>query len=77
VFRCCFPIGLRWIAALSQQRNLPGMWAVNSAAGTLGSFVAVLISMETRIGTYVLAGAAFYLLAAVVVHRRAAAIHST
>jgi hypothetical protein len=53
------------------------MWAVNSAAGTLGSFVAVLISMETRIGTYVLAGAAFYLLAAVVVHRRAAAIHST
>lgn len=62
----CFPIGLRWMTALSQQRNLPWMWALNGAAGTLGSFVAMLISMETSIGTCVLTGAGLYLLAAVV-----------
>jgi hypothetical protein len=42
------------------------MWALNGAAGTLGSFVAMLISMETSIGTCVLTAAAFYLLAALV-----------
>lgn len=61
----CFPIGLRWMTALSQQHNLPWMWALNGAAGTLGSFVAMLISMETSIGTCVLTGAGLYLLAAV------------
>jgi hypothetical protein len=39
------------------------MWALNGAAGTLGSFVAILISMDTSIGTCVLTGAACYLLA--------------
>jgi hypothetical protein len=62
----CFPIGLRWMAAIHQEHNLPWMWALNGAAGTLGSFVAMLISMETSIGTCVLTAAAFYLLAALV-----------
>lgn len=59
----CFPIGMRWMTALSQQRNLPWMWAVNGAAGTLGSFAAILVSMETSIQTCVYAGAVCYLLA--------------
>jgi hypothetical protein len=69
VFSCgflqgfCFPVGMRWMTALSQERNLPWMWALNGAAGTLGSFVAIIISMDTSIGTCVLTGAACYLLA--------------
>jgi hypothetical protein len=69
VFSCgflqgfCFPVGMRWMTALSQERNLPWMWALNGAAGTLGSFVAIIISMDTSIGTCALAGAACYLLA--------------
>jgi len=59
----CFPVGMRWMKALSQERNLPWMWALNGAAGTLGSFLAILISMDTSIETCVLAGAACYLLA--------------
>jgi hypothetical protein len=66
----CFPVGLRWLGALSQKHNLPWMWALNGAAGTLGSFVAMLISMETSIGTCVLVGAGLYLLAAVAIPRR-------
>jgi hypothetical protein len=62
----CFPIGMRWMAAIHQEHNLPWMWALNGAASTLGSFVAMLISMETSIGTCVLTAAAFYLLAALV-----------
>jgi hypothetical protein len=65
----CFPVGLRWMTGLSQQRNLPWMWALNGAAGTLGSFVAMLISMETSVGICVLTGAGFYLAAAVVLPR--------
>jgi len=59
----CFPVGMRWMNALSQERNLPWMWALNGAAGTLGGFVAILISMDTSIKTCVLVGAACYLLA--------------
>jgi spermidine synthase len=66
----CFPIGLRWMKALSEERNLPWMWAMNGSAGTLGSFVAMLVSMETSIPTCLLTGAAFYLLAAALVPRR-------
>jgi hypothetical protein len=72
VFSCgffmgfCFPVGMRWMTALSQERNLPWMWALNGAAGTLGSFIAILISMDTSIGTCVLAGAACYLLAGLI-----------
>lgn len=73
----CFPIGLRWMKALSQEHNLPWMWALNGAAGTLGSFVAMLVSMETSIGTCVLTGAAFYVLAAVVVPRWRSTIASS
>jgi hypothetical protein len=62
----CFPVGLRWLAQLKQEDNLPWMWALNGAAATLGSFVAIVISMETSIATCVLAGAACYLVAAVV-----------
>jgi hypothetical protein len=63
----CFPIGLRWVTARGHQHNLPWMWALNGAAGTLGSFVAMLLSMETSIGTCVLTGAALYLVAALVI----------
>lgn len=59
----CFPIGLRWMGALKQQENLPWMWALNGAASTLGSFVAILVSMSTSIRTCVLVGACFYLVA--------------
>jgi predicted membrane-bound spermidine synthase len=59
----CFPVGMRWMAVLRQERNLPWMWALNGAAGTLGSFVAIVLSMETSIRTCVLAGAACYFLA--------------
>ena len=62
----CFPIGLRWMAANRQEHNLPWMWALNGAAGTLGSFVAMLVSMETSIGACLLMGTAFYMLAALV-----------
>jgi len=60
----CFPVGLRWLAQLKQEENLPWMWALNGAASSLGSFVAIVISMETTIATCLLTGAACYLLAA-------------
>ena len=59
----CFPVGMRWLKTLSQEQNLPWMWALNGAAGTLGSFIAILISMDTSIAACVLTGAACYLLA--------------
>jgi len=59
----CFPVGMRWMTALRQEKNLPWMWALNGAAGTLGSFVAIVVSMETSINTCVLTGAACYFLA--------------
>lgn len=61
----CFPIGLRWLTALKQGDNLPWMWALNGAAATLGSFAAILISMERNITTCALAAAACYFVAAV------------
>ena len=61
----CFPVGLRWMTRLEQESNLPWMWALNGAAATLGSFVAIVVSMETTITACVLTGAACYLLAAV------------
>jgi hypothetical protein len=60
----CFPIGLRWLTALKQRDNLPWMWALNGAAATLGSFVAILISMERNITTCALAAAGCYFVAA-------------
>ena len=66
----CFPAGLRWMKALGQQRNLPWMWSLNGAASVLGSFVAVLISMEASIGACLLTAAAGYALAAVVLPYR-------
>jgi len=59
----CFPVGLRWLNALSQGQNLPWMWALNGAAGTLGSFIAILVSMDLSIGFCVLTGAGCYLFA--------------
>ena len=60
----CFPVGLRWVKILGEERNLPWMWALNGAAGTLGSFIAILLSMDISITTCALTGAACYLLAA-------------
>ena len=62
----CFPVGLRWMSALKQERNLPWMWALNGAAATLGSFVAIIISMESTITVCALVGAACYLIATIV-----------
>jgi len=59
----CFPVGLRWLKQLKQEDNLPWMWALNGAASTLGSFVAIVISMETTITFCALTGATCYLLA--------------
>jgi hypothetical protein len=59
----CFPVGMRWLTGLSQERNLPWMWALNGAAGTLGSFVAILISMDSSIGACILTGAGCYVVA--------------
>lgn len=73
VFSCgflqgfCFPVGMRWMTSLSQERNLPWMWALNGAAGSLASFVAIIISMDTSIGACVLTGAGCYLLAGLLV----------
>ena len=72
IFGFCFPVGMRWLTTLSQERNLPWMWALNGAAGTLGSFIAILISMELSIGFCVLAGAGCYLLAGLAMPARAA-----
>jgi hypothetical protein len=68
----CFPIGMRWVKTLSGERNLPWMWALNGAAGTLGSFVAILISMDLSIAFCVLTGAACYLLAGLAMPAKAA-----
>ena len=62
----CFPVGLRWLTQLKQEDNLPWMWALNGAASSLGTFVAIVISMEITITTCLLTGAACYLVAAVV-----------
>jgi hypothetical protein len=59
----CFPTGLRWMVLLGQKQNLPWMWALNGAAATLGSFLAIVISMETSITACMLTGAACYVLA--------------
>lgn len=59
----CFPVGMRWMSTLRQEKNLPWMWALNGAAGTLGSFAAMVVSMDTSIHACVLAGAVCYLLA--------------
>ena len=62
----CFPVGLRWLVRLEQEDNLPWMWALNGAASTLGSFVAIVISMEATITICLLTGAACYLVASAV-----------
>jgi len=61
----CFPVGLRWMSFIKQEHNLPWMWALNGAAATLGSFVAIMISMEMSITICALAAAACYLVAAI------------
>jgi hypothetical protein len=60
----CVPVGLRWLKICGEEKNLPWMWALNGAAGTLGSFIAIVLSMDTSIATCTLAGVACYLLAA-------------
>jgi len=65
----CFPLGLRWMNVLKQEKVLPWMWALNGAASTLGSFVAILISMSTSITASVVTGAALYLLAGLLLPR--------
>ena len=69
----CFPVGIRWMKVLRQEENLPWMWALNGAAATLGSFVAIVISMETTITICAVTGASCYLLAALALPRPATA----
>jgi len=66
----CFPIGLRWMNILKQERNQPWMWAVNGAASTLGSFVAIVVSMTVSITACVVTGAFLYVLGAIVIPGR-------
>jgi hypothetical protein len=74
----CFPVGLRWMTALKQQENLPWMWALNGAAATLGSFIAIIISMETSINMCARVAAACYLVSAIALPSpRAAAVART
>jgi hypothetical protein len=63
----CFPLGLRWTRALNQTENLPWMWALNGAASTLGSFISILVSMNTSVRACVLTGACLYVVAGLVV----------
>jgi hypothetical protein len=65
----CFPVGLRRMTALGQEANLPWMWALNGAASVLGSFLAVILSMETSLTTTAFVGAGFYLIAALFLPR--------
>ncbi len=67
----CFPVGMRWLKILSQERNLPWMWALNGAAGTLASFIAILISMDVSIACCLYAGAGCYTLAGFAIPRKA------
>jgi hypothetical protein len=60
----CFPIGMRRLTFLKQDAHLPWMWALNGAAGALGSFLAIVVSMETSIAVCAISGAACYLIAA-------------
>jgi hypothetical protein len=62
----CFPVGLRRMSALGAQAHLPWIWSLNGASSVLGSFIAILICMETSIGLCLLIGAAFYCLAGLV-----------
>lgn len=68
----CFPVGMRTIAAQSDKRNLPWMWALNGAAGTLGTFAAMMLSMDTSIRTCTLTGAACYFLGSIALTIRSA-----
>lgn len=61
----CFPVGMRRLTVLGQEKHLPWMWALNGAAGALGSFVAIMVSMETSIAVCAFCGAACYLLGAI------------
>lgn len=61
----CFPVGLRWIRAVRGADTLPWLWALNGAASVLGSFVALMLSMQTSITTSVMAGAVCYVVAAI------------
>jgi hypothetical protein len=70
----CFPTALRWMVLLKQERNLPWMWALNGAAATLGSFLALVISMETSITACMVTGAACYVLAAASLPSRRVAV---
>lgn len=65
----CFPVGLRWMKVLQQESSLSWMWALNGAAATLGSFVAVVISMNSTISDCVRVGAACYILAGLALPR--------
>ena len=60
----CFPVGLRRMSTLGRQADLPWMWALNGAASVLGSFLAVILSMETSLAVTGAVAACCYALAA-------------
>ena len=65
----CFPVGLRCLTTLGQEKNLPWMWALNGAASVLGTFIAMVISMEASITACVITAAGCYLLAGIALPR--------
>jgi hypothetical protein len=62
VLGACLPVALRSMQAGGKEAAPPWMWAANGAASVLGTFAAVLLSMETSIVTSVCVGAAAYAL---------------
>jgi spermidine synthase len=60
-----FPTGMR-LAARIDARPTPWLWAVNGAAGVLGSGTAVMLSIQTSLDHTVLAGAGCYALLSMV-----------
>lgn len=59
-----FPTGMRLIGKIDL-RPTPWLWAINGAAGVLGSGAAVLFSMQTSLDATLVAAAVFYALVSV------------
>jgi hypothetical protein len=59
----CFPVGLRWLRAMSRDAILPWMWALNGGASVVATFGALLLSMQVSIAASVAFAGVCYLVA--------------